>query len=135
MLRWIYWTPVLRRVLWNDCCLSVHPSLRYFSQERLFSFFWIVALWQILWIFKSWQCPFFRKNNFYPNLSKEGPKWIQNRFFLIFWKILSSVFLWNNLQWKIILLLMFHHQSHSWQNSGSPIVGQNAVSQSNCKIL
>ena len=31
--------------------------------------------------------------------------------FWIFWKILSLVFFGNNLKWKLILLLIFHHQS------------------------
>ena len=47
----------------------------------------------------------------------------------------SLVFRRNNLKWKLIVLLIFHHQSHIWQNSGSQVVGQNAVSQSNCRIL
>ena len=46
----------------------------------------------------------------------EGSKWPQNRFFFIFWKILSLVFLENNLKWKLIRLLILHHQSHIRQN-------------------
>ena len=69
--------------------------------------------------------------NFYfcPNLSKKGTKWSQNSVLRIFWKILSLVFIGNNLKWKLILLLIFHCQSHIWQNSGSPVIGQNAFSQ------
>ena len=52
-----------------------------------------------------------------------------------FWKILSLVFLGNNLKWKLISWLIFHHQFHIWQNSGSRVMGQNAVSQSDCRIL
>ena len=33
------------------------------------------------------------------------------------------------------MLLIFHHQSHILQNSGSQVMGQNAVSQSNLKML
>ena len=62
---------------------------------------------------------FSRKIHFCPNLGKKGPKWPQNRFFWIFKKILSLVFLGNNLKRKLILLLMFHHQSHIWRNSSS----------------
>ena len=51
-----------------------------------------------------------------------------------FWKI-SLVFPRNNLKWKLILLLIFQHQSPIWQNSGSQVVGQNAVGHSNCRIL
>ena len=34
-----------------------------------------------------------------------------------------------------ILLLIFHHQSHIAQNSGSLVMGLSAVSQSNCRNL
>ena len=37
----------------------------------------------------------------------------QNKFFWIFRKILPLVFLGNNLKWKLILLSIFQHQSHS----------------------
>ena len=30
---------------------------------------------------------------------------------------------------KQVLLLIFYHQSYIWQNSGSRVIGQNAVSQ------
>ena len=46
--------------------------------------------------------------------------------FFIFWKILSLV-----LSLVLILLLIFFHPSHISQSSGSRVMGQNAVSQSN----
>ena len=78
-----------------------------------------------------------RKIHFCPNLGKKGPKCPQKRVFFetFFWNILWLVILGNNLKWKLILLLIFHHQSLIWQNFDSPFMGQNAVSQSNCKIL
>ena len=76
-----------------------------------------------------------RKIHFCQNSGKKCPKWPQDRFFWIFWKILSLVFLGNNLKQKLILLLIFEHQFHLWQNSGSRVMGQIAVSQSNCRIL
>ena len=48
--------------------------------------------------------------------------------------MLSLVFSGNNLNWKLVLLLIFHYQSHIWQNSGSWVIGQNAVTQSNFRI-
>ena len=42
----------------------------------------------------------------------------QNRFLWIFRKILSLVFLGNNLKWKPILLLIFQHQPHSGKALG-----------------
>ena len=35
---------------------------------------------------------------------------------------------------KTNVLLKFYHQSHIWQNSGSWVMGQSAVSQSDGKI-
>ena len=32
---------------------------------------------------------------------------------------MSLIFVGNNAKWKLILLLMFHYQSHIWQNSSS----------------
>ena len=58
----------------------------------------------------------------------------QNKVFWIFWKILSLVFRGNNLEWKLILLI-FHYQSHICQNSGSYVMDQTAVSQSNYRNL
>ena len=52
--------------------------------------------------------------------------------FLIFWqKVL--VIPGNNLKWKVIVI--FHHQSHILQNSGSKGMGQNVVGQSNFNVI
>ena len=109
--------------------LSVRLSVRCFSQKWLDSFFWFLAQWQIIGISKNWQSPFFQENS---KRTQNGPKIV---FFWIIWKILSLVFIGNNLKWKLILLLIFYHQFRIWQNSGSGIVGQNIVSQSNSRIL
>ena len=45
-------------------------------------------------------------------------QWLQKMFL---W-ILLLVFLGSNLKWKLLLLLIFQHQSHIWQNSGSPVM-------------
>ena len=110
-------------------CLSVHLLVQRFSQKWPISFFWFFAQWQILGTPKNWQSPFFL------NLSKRAQNNPKIEFFWFFEKILSLVFLVNNLKWKLILLLIFHHQSHTCQNSGSQIMGQNALSQSNYRIL
>ena len=55
-------------------------------------------------------------------------------FFLDFLKnLVMLVFLGNNLKSKLILLLTFHHHI-SWKST-SQVIGQNAASQSNCRIL
>ena len=98
--------------------------------------FWFLAQCYIIEISNTGRVLFSMKRNlFCPNLGKKGLKWSQNSFFGIFWKILWLVFLENNLKWKLILLLIFHHQSNIWQNSGSWVMGQNAISQSDCRIL
>ena len=66
---------------------------------------------------------------------QKGPK----ADFLDFFKILSIFFRRNNLSWKIILLLIFHQQSHIWQNCGS--LGQAKIGVGmddrgiNCSLL
>ena len=51
---------------------------------------------------------FSRKVHFFPNLGKNGAKWPPSKVFPIFWKT-SLVFPGNNLKWKLMLKLMFHH--------------------------
>ena len=116
-------------------CLCIHQFSIFLRNDTLFfSDFWRDGR-EIIRIFKNWLSLFSRKTNFcqiWTKRDQNGPKIC---FFFIFWKILPLVFLGSNLEWKIILLLIFHHQSHIWQNSGSRVMGQKAVSQSNCMIL
>ena len=72
---------------------------------------------------------------FFSNLGKKGPKLPKIRFFGLSEKFCCYFFSQNNLKWKLILLLIFHHQSHMWQNSGFWVIGQNVVGQSNYRIL
>ena len=118
--------------------MSVCPSIcrsvssvffpRIADYRLVFSDFWHNG--RKLEYLKTDRALFSRKIQYCPILHKKGPKWLQNRVFWSFWKILSLVFLGNNLKWKL-LLLIFHYQSHIWQNSGSCVMGQNDVSQSN----
>ena len=78
---------------------------------------------------------FFRKIHFSSNLGKKDPKSPQNRSFWIFWKILSLVVPGNNLKWKLVLILISHHQPHIWKNSWSRVMNRNAVGQSDCKTF
>ena len=96
--------------------LPVHLSVRHFSQEWIIVYFWFFAWWQVIGISKSWHSLFSRKTHFCPNLS----------FFWIFWKNLSLVCPGNNLKWRLILLI-FHHQSHIWQNSDSRVMDQKTL--------
>ena len=60
---------------------------------------------------------FFSRRIHFPTFVQKGPKLPQNRVFWTIWKILPLIFPGNNLKWKLILLLIFHNQSHIWQNS------------------
>ena len=113
-----FWTPVLPSV--SFICLSVHPLVQYFSQEFVITFCWCFARWYIIGISTNWQSSFFRKIHFYQIWAKRaqnGPK----KVFWIFRKILWLLFPENNLKWRLILLMIFHHQSHIWQNSALEI--------------
>ena len=99
---------------------SVHPSVCQFGiflrNDSLF-FSGFLARWLIIWIWKL-TALFSRRIYFCPNLGNKGPKWPPKwGSFLIFEKW-QTAFLGNNLKWKLILLLIFHHQSYIWQNSG-----------------
>ena len=131
------WTPVLTegpiksRFAYLSLCLSV----QHFSQDWPISFFRFFAQWQIIRIFKNWWSSFFQGNSFLPKFWRKGPNMVPKQFFFIFWKILLLGFPKNNLKWKLILLLIFHYESHILENSDWRVIGQNAVSQSNCMIL
>ena len=66
---------------------------------------------------KTFRVLFSKKTHLSPNLGKNCPKWRQS--VLDFLKNFVTSFPGNNLKWKLLLLLIFHHQSHIWQNSGS----------------
>ena len=127
----VFWSPVVWRVLQNHHCLPVCPSISsaFFSGMAV-SFFLIFGTMVKIGIFKNWRGLFSGKLIF-AQIWAKGPKWSQIKVFWVFWKILSLIFLGNDLKWKLILWLIFHHQSHIWQNCGSWV----AVSQSNCRIL
>ena len=81
-------------------CLSVHLSVQHFSPE------WLIGFSSAQYLTTD-RGLFSKKIHFCPNLGKKGPKWSQNRFFCIFWKILSLVFPGINLKWKLILLYWY----------------------------
>ena len=104
-------------------CLDPHPTESY----QCFSVFLAVLLsiylsvslaflsgmaHYLTRIFKNWQSPFSRK--IYFNIYF----FILILYIYIHWNILSLVFPGNNPKLKHKLLLMFHHQSHIWQNFG-----------------
>ena len=68
-------------------------------------------------------------------LPQKWGKCTKNRVFWIYWKIESLGFsefsLWRN----FIIFAVFLHKSHTWENSGSWDVGQNALNQSDCSIF
>ena len=118
-------------------CLSVRLFVRLSVSFAFFSgmghyflliFCTIVDNWNIE---KFAELFFSRKIHFCPNFDKKGLKRTRNSFFWIFLKMLSLLLFGSNLNWELMLLLMFHYQSNIWQNSGSLVMSQNALGQSN----
>ena len=106
-------------------CLFVCPSICQFS----------IFVRQGLRIFSVF---FFFRNLDNWNIEKPTKLIFQENYFLLNFgekKFLTLVFLGNNLKWKLILLLIFHRESHIWQNSSSQVMSQNTVDQLNCRIL
>ena len=124
-------------------CLSVLPSVC--QTDHQFGFFFMNGslVFSDFWHdgrqseYLKTSSLFFQENLFFPKFGRKGSKMYPKYrvFCLHFLKNFVSVFIFFDLKWKLILLLIFHNQSHIWQNSGSSAMGQNAVSQSNCRIL
>ena len=119
----------------GSCKTATCPSFSVFFRNGSIIFFGFWARWLIIGISKNLQSPIFEKDSFLPKFGQKGPKIAPKVFFFIFKKVLSLVFLGNNLKWKLILLLIFHHQCCILQNSGFRVNDQIAVSQSNCRII
>ena len=114
-------------------CLSVQ-QFSIFLRNGSLVFFWFLAQSWIIKILKNWQSPFFQENSFLPKFRQKGHRMAPKENFADFLKnFVMLVFLGNNIKWKQTLLLIFHY--HIWQNSGSWVMGQNAVSRSICGIL
>ena len=63
--------------------------------------------------------PFFHENSFLTKFEQKGPKFAPKDFFFDFLKNLKiyfKSFFGNNLKWKLVLLLLFLHQSHIASN-------------------
>ena len=91
--------------------LPVHPSISSaFSSGMAYYFFWFLALWEIIGMFKNCPSLFFPEKFIFAKIwakkSKMAP-WPQKRVFWIFWKLLLLAFLKINLKWKLTLLLIF----------------------------
>ena len=129
-----YWGSYKITVVCLSFCLpvylSVRPSVRQFRiclRNGSLVFFWFFALWYMTGIFKNWQSPFFQVNCFLPNFRKKWPK-NPKKIFCIF-KIL-----WKS-KMKTSTVIDISPPFHVWGNYGSRVMGQNAVSQLNCRIL
>ena len=99
-----HWNPDLQRVVQNHC-LSVSVRSAFFFRNWSYYFFLIFCT-----IFDNrsiWKLTELPGKFIFVQIWAKGPKVD----FWIFWKILSLVFFGNNLKWKLILLLIFHHQS------------------------
>lgn len=77
---------------------------------------------------------FSRKISFCPKMDKE-PKWGQNVVFLSFHEKLSLLCAGSNPKWKTLQFPVALCKLLVWENSASQFRGQNALIQSNCRIL
>ena len=78
--------------------------------------------------------PFFPgKFIFGPNLGKRAQNGPKIKFWLIFEKFCDVSFYWKQSIMKTNILLIFYQEI--WHTFGSQVIGQNAASQSNCRIL
>ena len=101
----------------SSVCLSVCLSVRQFGDFLrdcliVFSDFWHDD--RSLEYLKTDRARFSRKIHFCQIWVKKAKNALQIGSFWIFKKILSLYFLGKNLKWKLILLLIFQHQSHIW---------------------
>ena len=63
-------------------------------------------------------------------------KWSKSRGFVKrFWKIFSLFLIGSNGKWNIFWVSIFLCKPHIWENYGSQVMVQNALLQSNCKVL
>ena len=109
-------------------CLSICPStcpsaVWYFYQELVVSFLQIFCTVVDNWNIKKLAEPFFPGKfiflQIWGKIAQGDPKiW---GFFYFLKKFVIS-FPGNNLKRKLKLLFILHHQSHSWQNSGSRVM-------------
>ena len=121
---------IVGRVLWSSICLSY-----------LLSFCLSVDFLGIAW------SGFFRflhgaRNPYevvwqpdFPEIRENGPKMAKSMVFWIYWKIFSLIFSEFVLQWIFILFAVFLHKSRIWKNFISWDLGQNVLSQSDCRII
>ena len=90
---------ISRRVLSNRVCLSFCPSVC--PSVQVFAWNYIISFFRITCEFVDDRARFYRKIFFPLKIGKMGPKWPQNRFFSIYWKIWSLIFYWI---WSIMKL-------------------------------
>ena len=83
--------------------LSTHQQFRIFIRSGLF------------WSMVNIEVFFFQENSFFPRLEQKLPKMTPKKDYLGFLKNFIISFSGNNLKWKLILLLISHHQSHIWE--------------------
>ena len=140
-LKIFYWTCGSRKgpMKWG---LSVHPSFRpSFHLSRNFPK--IVSLI----FFKFWHGArnsyevvlerdgFSGKIFFAYKMGKMGPKRAKNRAFSIYWKIWSLIFAEFDLKWKFTLFSGFLQKPHIRKKFCFWNMGQDFLSQSDCRIF
>ena len=116
-------------------CLSLHQQFEIFIRNALLLFSDFLHHDRYVEYIKTDRAFFFQENSFFSKFGQKLSKMIPNKGFLDFLENFIFSFPGNNLKWKPVLLLIFYHQSHIWKSSGSRVIGQNALGQSNIRIL
>lgn len=117
-------------------CQSVCTSVTNFTWILFIRFFFMkFCIAKKIYIQKKvTETDFQKKFMFAPKSVKEAQKSPEMEFFAS-WKILSFLFAGNNLKLKSLLFFIFFCKPHIKENSGSLVTSQNAVIQSECRVL
>lgn len=123
------------RVIWNDGCLPICPSvfLSLCQFEVLLGKCLLVFFRFFTWCYiviepENWQSLIFQENFF--------SRMAINKVFQKFWHFWrKSFYVFVDFMLKLILLAFCLLKSHIWESSGSWVMNQNGLSQSDCMIF
>ena len=68
---------------------------------------------------------FFWKNSHWAKMTKNSQKWLQNRVFGLFMKIMSLVLSGICVKWKFLWYINNLQKPHAWEKSGSQVIAKN----------
>ena len=110
--------------------MSVLPSILLsacnFSRNWLIIFFWNLACCQGCICSYMWQSRiFWKKNPHRAKMTRIDKKWLQNRVFGLFKKIMLLVLSGNCVKWKFLRFINILWKLHAWENLASQVIPKN----------